>query len=177
MIPMTAKLNANAPYEDQRAPRARHSPIDATTSGGGTLTSSTSSVMAMAYTPSQNAASLPVPSVNPQLLPHRVDSFLGRLVHHDLVRPLARETLLFPFARRVDSHLGAEREPAARVVQHVDRPHREPHVALGVDVVQRHPPRLLGVAHVHVLVEHHDHLGERHQPLPHSPFITLYASP
>src|SRR2546426_1035394 len=85
MIPMTAKLNANAPYEDQRAPRARHRPIDATTSGGGTLTSSTSSVIAMAYTPSQNAASLPVPSVNPQLLPHRVDSFLGRLVHH-LVR-------------------------------------------------------------------------------------------
>src|SRR5207249_3932193 len=130
MIPMTAKLNANAPYDDQRAPRARHRPIDATTSGGGTRISSTSSVMAMAYTPSQNAARRPVPSVNPQLLPHRVDSFLGRLVHHDLVRPFAREAFLLPLASRVDPHLRAECEAAARVVEDVDRSHREPHVAL-----------------------------------------------
>src|SRR6266571_219856 len=125
MIPMIAKLNANAPYDDQWAPSARHRPIDATTSAGGTLISSTSSVMAMAYTPSQNAARRPVPSVNPQLLPHRVDFLLRRLVHHDLVRPLAREAFFLPLARRVDPHLGAEREPAARVIEHVDRPHGE----------------------------------------------------
>src|SRR5207247_2501252 len=121
IVPLTAKQNANAPHDHQRAPRARHSPGDATTSGGGTRISSTSSVMAMAYTPSQNAASLPVPSVNPQLLPHRVDSFLGRLVHHDLVGPFAREAFLLPLASRVDPHLRAECEAAARVVEHVDR--------------------------------------------------------
>src|SRR3989442_13077506 len=88
-----------------------------------------------------------------KLTPHRIHPPLRLLVHHDLPRPLAREPLLLPFPRRVDSHLRAEGETAARVVEHVDRSHGEPHVALGIDVVQRHPPRLLGVAHVHVLVE------------------------
>src|SRR6266545_6337064 len=107
--------------------------------------------------------------LNAELLPHRIDASLRLLVHHDLVRPLAREAFFLPFARRVDPHLRAEREAAARVVEHVDRPHREAHVALGIDVVQRDPPGLLGIAHVDVLVQHHDHLGERHQPLPPQP--------
>src|SRR5882762_1761122 len=107
--------------------------------------------------------------VNAELLPHRVDGPLRPLVHDDLVRPFAREPLFLPLARRVDPHLRAEREAAARVIEHVDRPHGEPHVALRIDVVQRHPPRLLGVAHVDVLVQHDDHLGERHEPLPPQP--------
>src|SRR5437867_9037234 len=80
--------------------------------------------------------------LNPELLPHVVHPPLRLLIHHDLPRPLAREPLLLPFPRRVDSHLRAEGETAARVVEHVDRSHGEPHVALGIDVVQRHPPRL-----------------------------------
>src|SRR6266496_4676864 len=107
--------------------------------------------------------------LTPELLPHRVYLLLRPLVHHDPVRPLAREALFLPLARRVDPHLGAEGEAAARMVEHVDRPHGEPHVALRVDVVQRHPPRLLGIAHVDVLVQHDDHLGERHEPLPPQP--------
>src|SRR5437773_11926404 len=139
MIPMTAKLSANAPYDDQWPPSARHSPSRATTSAEGTRSSSTSSVMAMANTPSQNAPirSMPVNSsrseLNAQLPPHRVDFRLGRRVHHDLVGPFAREALFLPLARRVDPHLRPEREPAARVIEHVDRPHREPHVTPGVD--------------------------------------------
>ena len=52
------------------------------------------------------------------------------------------------------------------MIEHIHRPHREAHVALGVDVVERHPPRLFFILHVHFLVEHHQHLGERHQTLP-----------
>src|SRR3989441_9807210 len=104
--------------------------------------------------------------VNSKVLPHRVDTLLRFRIHDDLVRPFARKPLFLPLARRVDSHLRAEREAPARMVEHVDRPHREPHVTLGVDVVQGHPPRLLRIAHVDVLVQHDDHLGERHQPLP-----------
>src|SRR2546421_8241247 len=86
----------------------------------------------------------PAPSeLNPQLLPHRIDAPLGLRVHHDSIRPLAREAFLFPFAGRVDPHLGPERESPARVIKHVDRPQAEAHVAVGADVVQRHPPRLL----------------------------------
>src|SRR2546425_12546288 len=111
--------------------------------------------------PSRRASEL-----DAKLPPHRVDPLLGRLVHHDPVRPLAGESLFLPLAGRVDPHLRAERESAARVVEHVNRAHGEPHVPLRVDVVQRHPPRLPGVLHVHVLLEHDDHLGERHQALP-----------
>src|SRR6266446_6548393 len=93
--------------------------------------------------------------INPQLLPHRIHGPLRLLVHHDLVGPLAREPLFFPFAGGVDPHLRSEGEAAARMVEHVDRAHSEPHVALGVDVVQRDPPRLLRIAYVHVLVDHH----------------------
>src|SRR3989440_7460514 len=107
----------------------------------------------------------PASELNPQLLPHRINPPLGVRIHDDSIRPLAREALLFPFAGRVDPHLGPERECPARVIEHVDRPHGEAHVALGVDVVQGHPPRLLRVPYVHVLVEHDDHLGQRHQPL------------
>src|SRR5713101_3866520 len=104
--------------------------------------------------------------VNSEVLPHLVDTLLRLRIHDDLARPFAGEPLFFPLARRVDPHFRAEREAAARVVEDVDRPHREPHVALRVDVIQRHPPRLLGIAHVDVLVQHDDHLGERHEPLP-----------
>src|SRR5260221_2677963 len=117
MMPMIAKLSANAPYDDQCPPSARHSPSRATTSAAGTRSSSTSSVIAMANTPSQNAPirSVPCPSeLNAQVLPHRVHLALGRRVHHDLVGPLAREALFLPLARRVDPHLRAVREPAAR---------------------------------------------------------------
>src|SRR5881392_285270 len=120
----------------------------------------------------------PSPSkFNPQLLPHRVDLLLRLRVHDDPVRPFPREPFFIPLARRIDPHFGAEREAAARVIEDVDRPHREPHVALGVDVIQRHPPRLLGIAHVHVLVQHDDHLGERHQPLPPQPVHDLVGLP
>src|SRR5260370_17122715 len=107
--------------------------------------------------------------VNPELLPHRVHPTLGRLVHDDPVGPLAGEPLLLPLAGRVDSHLRAEREPTARVIQHVDRAHREPHVAFGIDMVQRHPPRLLRVLHVHAPLHHTSHFAPPHQPLPPPP--------
>src|SRR5205823_3088566 len=107
----------------------------------------------------------PPPEPHPQLLPPRLHPPLGVRIHDDSIRPLAREALFLPFAGRVDPHLGPERECPARVIEHVDRPHGEAHVALGVDVVQRHPPRLLRVPHVHIPVEHDDHLGQRHQPL------------
>src|SRR5438094_4011919 len=104
----------------------------------------------------------PPPSeLNPQLLPHGVDSLLGLGIHDDLVRPLAREAFLLPLARGVDAHLRSEGEAATRVLEHVDRTHGEPHVALGVDVVQRHPPCFSLVLHVHVLVEVHDYFGAR----------------
>src|SRR5207248_10892128 len=72
--------------------------------------------------PSSTALHRPPPpsELNPQLLPHHVDPPLGLRIHHDPVRPLPREPLFLPFARRVDSHLGAVREAAARMVQHVD---------------------------------------------------------
>src|SRR2546425_22222 len=101
-----------------------------------------------------------------KLPPHRVHLLLRLWIHHDPVRPLAREPFFLPLASGVDSHLRAEGEGAARVVEHVDRPQGEPHVALGVDVVERHPPRLPRVLNVQILIEHDDHLGERHQPLP-----------
>src|SRR5207245_5905488 len=90
---------------------------------------------------------LPLPRVcpselNPQLLPHVVDSLLGLGIHDDLVRPLAREAFLLPLARGVNAHLRSEGEAATRVVEHVDRTHGKPHVALGVDVAQRYPPGL-----------------------------------
>src|SRR3977135_3128753 len=59
--------------------------------------------------------------VNSELLPHRVDFLLRPRIHDDLVRPFARESFFFPLARRVDPHLRAEREAAARVVEDVDR--------------------------------------------------------
>src|SRR5438093_8225440 len=129
--------------------------------------------------PSSTALHRPPPpsQFNPQLLPHRVDLPLRLRVHDDPVRPFPREPFFLPLARRIDPHFGAEREAAARVIEDVDRPHREPHVALGVDVIQRHPPRLLGIAHVHVLVQHDDHLGERHQPLPPQPVHDLLGLP
>src|SRR2546426_9381851 len=68
-------------------------------------------------------------------------------------------------------------EAATRVVEDVDRPHREPHVALRIDVIQRHPPRLLGIPHVDVLVQHDDHLSERHEPLPPQPVHHLVGLP
>src|SRR2546430_14499229 len=84
----------------------------------------------------------PLSELNPQLPPHGIDFLSRGLVHHDLVRPLPREPLFLPFPGGVDPHPRAEGERAARVVEHVDRPHREAYVALGIDVVQRHPPRL-----------------------------------
>ena len=42
---------------------------------------------------------------------------------------------------------------------------RESRVALRIDVVERHPPRFLRVAHVHPMVDDDEHLGQRHQPL------------
>src|ERR1043166_905553 len=111
-------------------------------------------------TPPPPPPPLPPPAapseLNPQLLPHRVPPPLGLGVHHDPARPLTHEAFFFPLARRVDPHLRAEGEAPARMIQHIDRPHGEAHVALGVDVVQRHPPRLLRILHVHVLVEHDD---------------------
>src|SRR5207302_5837358 len=103
--------------------------------------------------------------LNPQLLPHRVHAPLGLDVHHDPVRPVAREAFFLPLARRVDPHFRPEGEPPTRVIEHVDRARGEAYVALGVDMVQRDPPRLMRILYVHVLVEHDDHLGQRHQPL------------
>src|SRR6266545_5002825 len=59
--------------------------------------------------------------LNAEVLPHGIDLLSRFLVHHDPVRPLAREPLFLPLARGVDPHLRAEREAAARVVEHVDR--------------------------------------------------------
>src|SRR4029077_7806859 len=107
--------------------------------------------------------------LNPQLLPHGVDSPLRLRIHDDLVRPFAGESFLLPLACGVDAHLRSEGEATARVVEHVDRAHAEPHITLGIDVVQRDPPRLFGVAHVDVLVEDDDDLRQRHEPLPPQP--------
>src|SRR2546422_306151 len=95
-----------------------------------------------------------------KLPPHRVHLLLRLWIHHDPVRPLAREPFFLPFASGVDAHLRAEGEGAAGVVEHVDRPQGEPHVALGVDVVERHPPRLPRVLNVHILIEHDDRSEE-----------------
>src|SRR6266545_6048820 len=61
--------------------------------------------------------------IDPQILPHRVDTSLDLRIHHDLVRPIAREAFFLPLPRRVDAHLRAVGEPAAGVVEHVDRSH------------------------------------------------------
>src|SRR6267143_5370723 len=66
--------------------------------------------------------------VNPQILPPSIYSLLGLRIHDDFIRPLAREPLLFPFARRVDPHLRSVGEGTARVIKHVDRPHGETHI-------------------------------------------------
>src|SRR6059036_2224376 len=84
--------------------------------------------------------------LNAELLPHHSHLCLRSIVHHDLVRPLAREAFFVPLPRRVDAHLRAVREPAAGVIEHVDRPHREANVALGVDMIERDPPGLLRFA-------------------------------
>src|SRR5437762_6692082 len=60
----------------------------------------------------------PASELNPQLLPHGVDSRSRRRVHHDPVRPLAREAFLLPLARRVDPHFRPEREAPARSEEH-----------------------------------------------------------
>ena len=52
------------------------------------------------------------------------------------------------------------------MIEHINGPHGEPDVALRVHVIERHPPRFHGIAHVDLLVDHHEHLRERHQPLP-----------
>src|SRR5436309_12406775 len=139
------------------SPSARHVSAvsrDATTnpsSANGSANTVCGSLTKFAYRTNRLSPANVCPSrageINPELLPHLIDSSFGLGIHDDLVRPLACEPLFFPLARRVDPHLRAEREATARVVEHVDRAHREPHVALGVDVVQRHPPRLLGIAH------------------------------
>ena len=51
------------------------------------------------------------------------------------------------------------------MIEHVDRPHRKPNVALGINVVQSYPPRFLDVAHVHVRVQDDDHFRQCHQTL------------
>src|SRR5256885_5694486 len=48
----------------------------------------------------------PASELNPQLLPHGIDSLSRLRVHHDPVEPLPREALFLPFASRVDPHLG-----------------------------------------------------------------------
>src|SRR5438874_10676897 len=63
----------------------------------------------------------PASELNPQILPHRVHAPLRLRIHHDPIRPLAREAFFLPLARRVDPHLRAEREPPAGVIQHVYR--------------------------------------------------------
>src|SRR5436853_7887304 len=83
----------------------------------------------------------PLSELNPQLPPHGIDFLSRGLVHHDLVRPLPREPLFRPFQCGVVPHLRAEGVRGALVVEHVDRPHRESHVALGFDLDQRHPAR------------------------------------
>src|SRR4051794_24241292 len=72
-----------------------------------------------------------------QLPPDAVNGRARRLVHLDHLRPVAGEPFLGPFACRVDPHLRAVRECPARVIEDVDRAHREPRIALGVDVVER----------------------------------------
>src|SRR5215203_6489290 len=101
-----------------------------------------------------------------QLAPHPINRGARGVVHLDHLRPVPGEPFLRPFPRRVDAHLRAVRERATRVIEDVDGSHGEPRVALGINVVERHPPRLLRVAYVHFLVDDHEHLGERHEPLP-----------
>src|SRR6185437_4134747 len=98
---------------------------------------------------------LPLARAEPQRGPHRIHTSLRRLVHHHPTRPRARESLLRPLPRGVETHLGPVRERAARMVQHINGTHREARIALGVEIVERYPPRLARVAHVHVLVHHH----------------------
>ena len=72
----------------------------------------------------------------------------------------------------------AVRERAARVVEHVHRPHREAHVALRIDVVERDPPRLLADrARSRRLSTITSTFASDISPCPHSAFITLYACP
>src|SRR5437899_9867388 len=165
----TKRAHVNA---STTSPSTRHDigysrdPTSTPSSANGRANTVCGSLTKLAYRTSRLSPASVWPSeLNPQLLPHRIHFLLRLRVHHDPVGPLAREALLFPLARGVDPHLRAERERPARVVEHVDRPQREPHVALGIDVVQRHPPRFLRIPHVHVSIEHHDALGERHEPL------------
>src|SRR5450755_1181105 len=89
----------------------------------------------------------------PQLRPHRIHLRLRPRIHLDHRRPLPAEPLLRPLLRRVDSHLRSVRKGAARMIEHIHRPHRKARVALRIDVVERHPPRLARIAHVHPLVD------------------------
>jgi hypothetical protein len=91
--------------------------------------------------------------------------------------PVPREALLGPLARGIDAHLAAVGERAAGMIEHVHRPHREAHVALGVDVVERHPPRLLRLRTFTSLSTTTSTLASDISPCPHSAFITLYACP
>src|SRR6266852_1109825 len=99
-------------------------------SANGNANTVCGSLAKFAYRTSRDSPASVCPSrtgeVNAQFLPYRVDLLLRRGIHHDLARPLSREPLFLPLARRVDPHLRAEREAAARVDEHVDRPHREP---------------------------------------------------
>src|SRR6185437_4954846 len=57
------------------------------------------------------------PLGKPRLLPQRIHSFLHLGGHADLVRPRPRESLFFPFSRRVDSHFRSIIRHAARVIE------------------------------------------------------------
>src|SRR5664279_1508263 len=91
----------------------------------------------------------------PKLRPHPIHLRLRPRVHLDHRRPLPAESLLRPLLRRIDAHLRPVRERPARVIQYIHRPHREARVAFRIDVVERHPPRLARIAHVHPLVDDH----------------------
>src|SRR5579871_5042522 len=68
--------------------------------------------------------------LDPQLFPLLIHQRFGLFVHQDFVRPWAHKTFGLPFARGIDTHLGAEIRQARSMVERIDRPERELDIAL-----------------------------------------------
>ena len=83
--------------------------------------------------------------------------------HLDLLRPRPR-VLLGQLVRRVDAELAAVELPPGRVVEVVERPFGDEHVALRIDVRRHAEEHVLVVVDVHVLVDDDDRLREREHP-------------
>src|SRR5580658_3590009 len=84
--------------------------------------------------------------------PQRADAGLRRGISDEHRWPVPGESLFRHFPRAIETKFRAVGECAARVVQDIDRPHREPGIALRIDVVECDPPRLVRVPDVDVLV-------------------------